>query len=113
LIETRVKDKIDASTQTIQNEDDAIDGAAIKLGDKAANGDIKVNLQTTVTAGPQLDKEAIKKEVAGKKKGDAADVIQKRPGIKEVQIKYSPFWVTSTPRKTSKITVVFEKANGK
>ncbi|HSX44914.1 MAG TPA: hypothetical protein VLF39_02265 [Candidatus Saccharimonadales bacterium] len=112
LIETDIKHKIDPSTQTIQNDDDGLGNAVVKLGDKSASGDIKVNLQVTVTAGPQLDALAIKKEVVGKKKGDTADIIEKRPGIKDVKVQYSPFWVDSTPKKTSKITVIFEKANG-
>ena len=112
LIEKDVNLKIDTSTQTILDIDDGISKAVIKLGDKAPSGDIKVNFQTTVNAGPKLDTVAIKKEVLGKKKGDTLSIIQKRPGIKDVQVSYSPFWVMSTPKKASKITVVFEKANG-
>ncbi len=110
LISSNVKGQIDPSTQQIQ--DNGLGNATVKLQDKKSNGDIPVNLQTQVVAGPQLDTEGIKKEIAGKKRGQALAIIQKRPGVKDVTIQYSPFWVLSTPKKTAKITVVFEQADG-
>jgi hypothetical protein len=112
LIEADVKKKIDSSTQQILEEDAGISTATIKGQDKKPNGDVPVNMQLTVSAGAKQDADAIKKEIMGKKKGVAKDTLSKRPGVKEVDIQYSPFWVFSTPKKASKITVVFEKANG-
>ncbi len=67
-----------------------------------------MNIQTIAIAGPNLSAEAIKKEIIGKKKGETQSIIQGRPGIRDVEIDYSPFWVFSTPKKANKITVEFQ-----
>lgn len=109
LVEKNVDGKYDKSKQVIL--DNGLDEARVVLDEKKPNGDAVVTIRTQVQAGPQLDEEAIKKEIAGKKKNQSITLIQNRPGIKEAQITYSPFWVSATPKKTSKITVVFEQNN--
>lgn len=106
LVEDDANKKIDKSKQEIL--DNGIDKAIFRIVEKKPNGEIRVNIQSTVEAGPQLDKEAIKKEIAGKKKGETQQIIQSRPGIVDVEIKYSPFWVYSTPKNVNKITVEFQ-----
>lgn len=109
LVEKSVEGKYDKEKQVIL--DDGLDNAQIVLDEKRPNGEVRVTIRTQVLAGPQLDEEAIKQEIAGKKKSQSVSAIQARPGIKEAQISYSPFWVSSTPKKTSKITVIFEQNN--
>lgn len=109
LVEKSVDGKYDKSKQVIL--DNGLDEARAVLDEKKPNGDAVVTIRTQVQAGPQLDEEAIKKEIAGKKKNQSITLIQSRPGIKEAQISYSPFWVSATPKKTDKITVVFEQNN--
>lgn len=112
LIEADVNQKIDPEKQQIQDKDAGLSKASIKLSEKKANGDLPFEIQVQVSAGPKLDEAAVKKEIIGKRKGQAIEAIKTRPGVKEVNIQYSPFWVISTPKKASKITVVFEQANG-
>jgi len=110
LVEEDAKSKIDTSKQQIQ--DNGIDDATIKVsGDKKPNARTELSFQATVTAGPQLDADSLKKEIAGKKRGEVQEIFKQRPGIQDVDIHYSPFWVTSTPKKMSKITIEFEKSN--
>lgn len=108
LIESDAKQHIDPTKQSIL--DNGLSKAAIRITNKEGNGDIRFNLQTVVSAGPQLDADAIKKEIAGKKRGDAETLIKARPGITDAKVAYSPFWVTHAPKKTSKITIIFEKS---
>ncbi len=110
VLETDVKKHIDNSRQTIQ--DNGLGKAVLHLSDKVSATQAKFQLQAIAVAGPQLDAEGIKKDIAGKKKGATVTLIQSRPGIKDVSIKYSPFWVVSTPKKTSHITIIFEQNNG-
>ncbi len=112
LIEADVNQKIDSSRQQIQDKDSGLSKASVKLSEKKPNGDLPFEIQVQVSAGPKLDSDAVKKEIIGKRKGEAIEAIKARPGVKEVSIQYSPFWVISTPKKASKITVVFEQANG-
>lgn len=107
LVEKSVEGKYDKAKQVIL--DNGLDDPRIVVDEKKPTGETVVTIRVQVLAGPQLDENAIKQEIAGKKKSQSLSAIQSRPGIKEAQISYSPFWVSSTPKKTSKITVVFEQ----
>jgi hypothetical protein len=100
--------KIDSSKQSIG--DDGLDKAIFKVTDKPIPTDQKINVQTTLSTGAQVDEPALKAEIAGKKKGEVQQIIGARPGVKEVEVKYSPFWVYKTPKSVDKITLIFEQA---
>lgn len=107
FIDGQIKQQINTKQQAILN-----DGLSKAVFTVQADGDNpKVSVQTTAIIGPNLDTNAIKQEIAGKKKGDAIALIENRPSIKGVTINYSPFWVTKTPSQTSKIVITFDKAN--
>lgn len=108
LVVKSVEDDIDTSKQKVA--DDGLDKAIFKLGEKASPTDQKINVQTVVSTGAQIDEAALKTEIAGKKKGDVQKIVGAYPGVKEVEVKYSPFWVYKTPKNPSKITLVFEQA---
>lgn len=98
---------IDKSKQSIL--DDGLGEAVFQLG--ATEGPItSVNISTKVVVGPQIDKDAIKQEVAGKKRGEAEQILTKRPGIKEVHIETSPFWNAKVPKKLQRINLIVEEA---
>jgi hypothetical protein len=110
LLEKDIKSKIDTAKQAILNN--GLDKAIIRITDKNAT-QVKFGLQTVATAGVQQDSaESIKKAIAGKKKGEVHDIILARPGVKDVTVDYSPFWVYTTPSKTSKITIIFQQSDG-
>jgi hypothetical protein len=100
------KKKIDTTKQTIV--DYGIDDATFGLQATTPDG-ASVTMQATVVAGAELDASAIKKQVAGKKASDAKDLIKANPGVTEVTVEYSPFWVSSIPKNTGKITVTIEE----
>jgi hypothetical protein len=109
LVEEEAKKQIDTSKQTIL--DNGLDNAVFRDVNKQSNGDVKFTLQTEVVAGVQQDVAGIKKAIAGKKRGDAEAIIGSRPGVKEVNMKFSPFWVYKTPTRTGKIIIIFEQAD--
>lgn len=93
-----------------------------KLSDK----DVLINLQVMVqsqgsptnatlsvvaesTAVPVIDQNAVKKIVAGQKSGDIKSLISGWPGIKSVDVKLSPFWVSKSPSKSSKIHIILQE----
>lgn len=106
LITAQADTQIDTSKQAVLN--DGLDTATFTVSGK---DNPKVSVTTSVTIGPNLDTEAIKKEIAGKKKGETIQIIESRPSIEGVTVDYSPFWVFKTPINTNKITIIFEKAN--
>lgn len=109
LLEGEINKKIDTSKQKILNN--GLDKAVIRVTDKNAT-QVKFTIQTVASAGVQQDSDAIKKTIAGKKKGEVQDMILARPGVKDVTITYSPFWVYSTPSSAKKITIIFQQSDG-
>ncbi len=109
LVETDIKKHIDVSKQVIQ--DNGLSNAVIQILEKTSANEIKFEVKALAIAGPQLDADGIKKQIAGKKKGEAQGLILARPGIKDVTITYSPFWVYSTPKNQKHITITFDQNN--
>lgn len=107
LVEAEANKNIDSSRQTIQ--DNGLDDAVLRITDNKAPNQVNFSLQTIVVAGPTLDSEGIKKEIAGKGKSETDKIIKGRPGIKDVDVNYKPFWVFSTPKSTKKITITFKQ----
>lgn len=107
LTEADISKHIDAAKQQIL--DNGLGNANIHILDKPASGQIKFSLQVSATAGASLDADTIKKQIAGKKRGDVTNIIQSRPGIKDVSVEYKPFWIYSTPKATKKITIIFQQ----
>ncbi len=101
-----VSTKIDPKKQSIL--DYGLDNPSFTLQSQDPNG-ATAAMEVTVVAGPDLDANTIKKQVAGKKAGDASSIIKSSPGVTDVTVSYSPFWVGAIPTNTSKITVVIEK----
>ncbi len=101
-----VSEKIDPKKQSIL--DYGLEEATFSM-QNTVDGGVVVNAQTTVLAGPDLNTETIKKQVAGKKSGDAQEIIKAYPGVTTVKVTYSPFWVSSIPKNTGKIVVTVEK----
>jgi hypothetical protein len=109
LIKEEAKDQLQGSDEIL---DTGLLKANITVKDRKTNGDIVVAVSSEVTVGVKQDAEAIAQSVAGKKKGQSYDTLRSLPGVKEVTINYSPFWVSKTPKNTSKITVTFTNQDG-
>lgn len=101
--------KIDTKKQKIY--DSGVDTAKIGQLERPSAGEAKMNLSGTGIAGPKLDADTIAKEVAGKSGGETKQIISSRPDIASVEVRYDPFWVFSTPKKVSRITIIFDAAN--
>ncbi len=109
LIENEVKKQIDTSKQVIL--EDGFDAAILQITDKKSQTEFTLTMRVAALAGPDIDPESLKQEIAGKKRGDAQNIVRNRPGVQDVDIEYSPFWVYSTPKNAGKITIVFEEAD--
>lgn len=106
LIERAAKEEIDSEKQVIR--DDGLSKASIRLEKTEPNGQVTLSLQTIVVAGPEIDEQMLKQQIAGKKRGEIQEMLKERPGIKDVSVDYSPFWVRSAPNNIHKITIVVE-----
>lgn len=102
VVENDVKTQIDTEKQSILSQ--GLDKAKFNVEETSATG-ARIAMTTVATAGPDLDKEEIRKAAAGRKSGPIKDDLKNRPGVKNVEVKLSPFWVSSVPKKLDKITV--------
>ncbi len=107
LVVNDAKKDIDTSKQAIN--DDGIDKAVFRVVDKKSDNEQSLSVQSTVSTGVSVDENELKQQIAGKKRGDVQNQLGSLPGVKDVQVKYSPFWVSVTPKKASRITITFEK----
>jgi predicted DNA binding protein len=106
LVNDAAKDQIDTDKQSILS--DGLDKATFNVNSQTAT-DAQVSMATNVVAGPELNTEDIRQVAAGKKPGDVRRELEANPDVTDVQVKLSPFWVGSVPKKTSKITVIVAK----
>jgi len=109
LVEHSLKDEIDTQRQKVQ--EDGLEQATFTVKSTGENGETTMTVATKVEVGPDIDTEAIKKEVAGKKSGETENIVKELPSVKNVEVKYSPFWVSRTPKATKKITIEFKSTN--
>ena len=110
IVDNDIKGQIDPSKQSILSE--GLDKATFRVITASATG-AQVAMSTTATAGPDLTTNAIKQAAAGKKSADIVSTVKSNPGVTDVKVNLSPFWVTAAPSNTGKITVTFVKASGK
>ena len=76
------EDSIDTSKQAIL--DNGLGSAVYVIG-ATRGSETDVTVQTKVVAGPEIDEQAISEEIAGKKRGEAEQILKDRPGISEAR----------------------------
>lgn len=95
--------KITPATQKIYST--GSDKAIIAVIERPNADTVKMTVAVTGRIGPNIDQTQLKKDIAGKKAGDAKQALEARPGVAKADIRLSPFWVFSVPKSTKKITV--------
>ncbi len=115
IVDEQVADKIDKTKQKIL--DYGIKNASFKLQNQS-DKDAMISFGSNIVAGSALNVDELKKQIAGKKANAAEELINQYPGVTEVKVTYSPFWVKAVPKDTKKIKINVEmppaaKENGK
>jgi hypothetical protein len=106
LVMKNVDSKIDTKKQHVT--DDGIDSAKFSQQNTASATSATVQVKVRTVAGPSLDPADLRKRVAGKKAGEIKDELGGLPGVTDVKVAYSPFWVSSAPKNTTKITIIID-----
>lgn len=75
-------------------------------------GGYKAVISTNGKIGPKIEESALKEYAKGKRFGEIQDHVKQINGVENVDVKLSPFWVTSTPNDVKKIQVEF-RVDGK
>lgn len=103
LVSEELGKQIDKTKQQFERGD-LLDKAIVRVTNKKSPTDVALTVQKTAIAMPLFNEEELKKLIAGKKQGDIESILGSRPGINEVRVDFSPFWVSKAPKKTSKIS---------
>lgn len=74
----------------------------------ATDGGYSANMTTNGKIGPKIDEKSLKEYARGKRLGEIQSYVQNINGVDGVDIKFSPFWVTSAPNNVNKIHVEFK-----
>lgn len=102
LIKNNISDQIDTKNQAIL--DDGLANANIGV-ENSSGTKAQLSLQATASVGPDINPADIKKQAAGLKAGDVKNQINQMSGVTSVDVRLSPFWVSSVPKDPNKITV--------
>lgn len=78
----------------------------------AVEGGHSANVTTNGKIGPKIDEMALKEFSKGKRLGEIQAHVKETNGVDTVDVKFSPFWVSSAPNDVKKIKVEF-KVNDK
>lgn len=108
VIEEEVKNQEEGSSRSILS--DGLGSASFEVLSESGELAI-VTLETTVVVGPDVDEEAIKALIGGKKDGEAEDILNGISGFSDAQVDIGPFWVTKIP-KASKVDFIVQQADG-
>ena len=72
----------------------------------------KLNLVSTGAVGPSINSVDLAKKLVGKREMEITQTIKNYEGIKSVDVKFSPFWVSTAPS-ADKITIKFDIENAR
>lgn len=70
---------------------------------------LTASVVATGQIGPKFDVDKVKEQVKGKIYGEAQRTLEAIPGVEEVDVKFSFFWVRSIPNDLNKIQVEFNR----
>lgn len=109
LVNNNVNGQLDKGKQVIL--DDGVANAQFTSQSPATATGASVAMAVKSQVGPDLHADQLKTQLAGKKAGDVQSYIKQTPGVTDVEVHYSPFWVNAVPKKSSKVTINIVKAD--
>lgn len=103
IVESIANKEIDPDTQKIL--DNGLAKATFTQESPASTTSAVIEMKVVAVAGPEINIAEVKQAAKGKKAGEIEQELKKIPGVTEVKVDYSPFWVSSVPGNENKITV--------
>jgi len=106
-INNALKNQIDETKQKV-DDSNILKDLTLSVTGASSPTDATLNLTENTTAVPIINTAAIQKQSAGKKSGDISANITPITGVKNVNVKFSPFWVSKAPGSPSKVKVILQ-----
>jgi hypothetical protein len=105
VVTDELNKQIDQKKQKI-GTDDVLKNLSVDVQSLSSPTVAVLSLSEDTTAVPIIDVAAVKKQVAGQKVGDIKSILNGYPGVNDVSVKLSPFWVSKAPKKPGKIIII-------
>ena len=109
IIDEAQKEQFDESQQSVF--DSGIDGAVFTIDEKENNGKMTISLSVDGFIGPKIDTAQLAEEIKGRRFSDVVETIKAVPGVTEVDVEFSPFWVFSAPGNADRINIELNVAD--
>jgi hypothetical protein len=111
LVQNALNKQIDQKKEKL-SDSDVLNGLNVTVqSQNQANATLAISKDSTAV--PILDMQAIKDQSKGKKTSEIKNYINTYPGVKDVDVKLSPFWVSHAPKNSGKIKVIQVQIKGK
>ena len=108
LVVANVNSQIDKSKQVIL--DDGVANATFTQANPGTPTGANVSMTAKSEAGPQLNVKQLKTQLAGRKSENVKNFIKQTPGVTDVNVHFSPFWVSAVPKNANKVTITIDKS---
>jgi len=106
VIKNAISGQIDTSKQALL--DDGLDKAVFNVDNMSADS-AQISMSTKAEVGPNLDVNGIKQNAEGKRIGEIKSDLGNNPDVTSVDVKLTPFWVSTVPKDPNHITVNIAK----
>ena len=110
FLDASLKQQLNGSTDQ-RVYDDGI-SKVILAGYNNSAGTPTINIASTGQVGPNIDINAVKAQIKGKKSGEVQSLLSNITGVSDVTVNFSYPWVTTIPNDVNKVDVQFKLTNG-
>lgn len=104
IVSAQLGKQIDTKKQQILDSD-VLKNVVISVQNQTSPTVTALNITADASATPNIDVNSIKTQSAGKKSGEIHDLISGINGVKSVDVKMSPFWVSTVPAGKIKVNL--------
>lgn len=104
IYDAYTKSQIDKATQKIYKSGE---GKTAFAQFTEVEGGFTTKAQATAQVGPNINEQLLAQSMTGKRAGEIQEMIQRVQGVDNVDVRFSPFWVTKAPKDTKKIDIKF------
>lgn len=112
LLNDLVNSELSEQDQQKNLLDNGFESVALQMSPDSTDQSIKLALTANAKVGPKIDIDKFRSELAGKKRGEIQKVLLEIDGVRNVEVRYSPGWITTTPKSAKKIEIIVNEQNG-
>lgn len=96
VVANAIRDEISGEKQK-KIYDNGLEELQISEYQSLEGGRATMRLNTTGYVGAEIDKAQLKEDMTGKQSGEIRELVEGLPNVQNVDVTFSPFWVTSVP----------------